>query len=77
VSEACERYNMAVEEFLGWQQTFGKYGLPGLRASCAGQYRDTMCPPSKTSKRNPKKCEAAFRKIARQNNGQEQNLDSI
>ena len=38
--EACERYNLTVWEFLSWQRAIQRYGVDGLRASRAQQYRD-------------------------------------
>lgn len=35
LEEACERYALTVEEFLGWQRNVERYGLPGLRATHA------------------------------------------
>jgi len=40
--EACQRYNLTVWEFLSWQRAIQKYGVDGLRASRAQQYRDAM-----------------------------------
>jgi hypothetical protein len=39
LEEACERYTLTVEEFLGWQQSIDRYGLPGLRATRIQHYR--------------------------------------
>ena len=39
LDEACERYALTVEEFLTWQRAIDKYGLPGLRATHAQEYR--------------------------------------
>lgn len=39
LEEACERYTLTVEEFLGWQKAIDQYGLPGLRATRVQQYR--------------------------------------
>jgi hypothetical protein len=33
LEEACDRYTLTVEEFLSWQQSIDRYGLPGLRAT--------------------------------------------
>ena len=40
LNEACERYNLTVWEFLSWQRAIQRYGVDGLRASRAQQYRD-------------------------------------
>ena len=37
--EACRRYGLTEEEFLGWQQKFETHGLPGLRSTRLQQYR--------------------------------------
>jgi hypothetical protein len=37
--EACIRYNLSVEEFLGWQRTIDRFGLPGLRTTRIQEYR--------------------------------------
>ena len=39
LEEACDRYTLTVEEFLGWQKAIDQYGLPGLRATRVQQYR--------------------------------------
>jgi Protein of unknown function (DUF1153) len=33
LDEACERYNLTVEEFLGWRLAINRFGLPGLMAT--------------------------------------------
>ena len=37
--EACERYKLTVDEFLSWQRSIDKHGLPGLRATRIQDYR--------------------------------------
>ena len=39
LEEACDRYQLTVEEFLGWQKAIDQFGLPGLRATRVQQYR--------------------------------------
>src|SRR6202011_3106147 len=39
VEEACERYKLTVDEFLSWQRSIDKHGLPGLRATRIQEYR--------------------------------------
>ena len=39
LEEACERYTLTVEEFLSWQRSIDRHGLPGLRATRVQQYR--------------------------------------
>jgi hypothetical protein len=39
LEEACNRYALTVEEFLSWQRAIDKYGLAGLRATHAQEYR--------------------------------------
>ncbi len=39
LEEACERYTLTVEEFLGWQAAIDRHGLAGLRATRVQQYR--------------------------------------
>jgi hypothetical protein len=39
LEEACDRYTLTLEEFLGWQKAIDQYGLPGLRATRVQQYR--------------------------------------
>ena len=41
LQEACERYNLSVEEFLAWQSAIDRYGVPGLRVTRLQIYRDT------------------------------------
>lgn len=39
LEEACERYNLSVEEFLSWQRMIDRHGLPGLRVTRIQEYR--------------------------------------
>lgn len=39
LEEACQRYTLTVEEFLGWQRSIDKHGLAGLRTTRVQQYR--------------------------------------
>ena len=39
IDEACERYNLSLEEFMGWQASIDKDGLAGLRTTRIQQYR--------------------------------------
>ena len=40
LEEACERYTLTVDEFLSWQRTLDRHGLPGLRATRVQDYRE-------------------------------------
>jgi hypothetical protein len=37
--DACNRYNLTVEEFIGWQRAVQLNGIPGLRVTRAQEYR--------------------------------------
>lgn len=39
VEEACARYNLSVEEYLSWQRSVERNGMPGLRVTRVQQYR--------------------------------------
>ncbi|NKB83496.1 DUF1153 domain-containing protein [Ochrobactrum grignonense] len=39
LEEACQRYTLTVEEFLGWQSSIDEHGLAGLRTTRIQQYR--------------------------------------
>jgi hypothetical protein len=39
LDEACERYRLTNEEFLGWQKSIDQHGLAGLRTTRIQQYR--------------------------------------
>ena len=39
VEEACERYNLSVEEFQSWQELIDAHGVRGLRATRVQIYR--------------------------------------
>ena len=41
LEEACKRYSLSVEEFLSWQRSIEKHGLPGLRVTRIQEYRHT------------------------------------
>jgi len=40
LGEACERYSLSVEEFLSWEHAIEAFGVEGLRATHAQEYRD-------------------------------------
>ena len=40
LEEACERYTLTIDEFLSWQRTLDRHGLPGLRATRVQDYRE-------------------------------------
>ncbi len=44
LEEACERYNLSVEEFLAWQRMIDRHGLPGLRVTRIQEYRQNDGP---------------------------------
>jgi uncharacterized protein DUF1153 len=39
LDEACSRYSLTNEEFLGWQKSIERHGLAGLRTTRLQQYR--------------------------------------
>ena len=39
LDEACTRYSLTNEEFLGWQASIDRYGMAGLRTTRIQQYR--------------------------------------
>jgi len=44
LEEACERYTLTVDEFLSWQRSIDRYGLPGLRTTRIQDYRPRGAP---------------------------------
>lgn len=40
VDEACERYELTVEEFVSWQRAVERSGIPGLRVTHTQRYRE-------------------------------------
>lgn len=40
IEEACQRYQLTLEEFASWQRAVERSGLPGLRVTRAQHYRD-------------------------------------
>ena len=40
LEDACEKYNLSVEEFLSWQRMIDRHGLPGLRVTRIQEYRE-------------------------------------
>jgi hypothetical protein len=40
LEEACLRYGLTNEECLSWQRAIEQHGIPGLRATRVGIYRD-------------------------------------
>jgi hypothetical protein len=41
IDEACELYNISVDEFIAWERDLDRYGVPGLRTTRYQIYRDT------------------------------------
>ena len=41
IEEACDLYNISVDEFLAWERDFDRYGVHGLRTTRYQIYRDT------------------------------------
>lgn len=41
IREACERYDLTLEEFASWQRAAEREGLPGLRVCRAQYHRDS------------------------------------
>ncbi|MCA1748091.1 MAG: DUF1153 domain-containing protein [Sphingomonadales bacterium] len=39
VDEACERYDLTVEEFASWQRAIDRSGMPGLRVTRIQHYK--------------------------------------
>ena len=39
LEEACQRYTLTVEEYLSWQRSIDRHGLPGLRTTRIQHYR--------------------------------------
>ena len=39
LDDACARYRLTNEEFLGWQKSIEQHGLAGLRTTRIQQYR--------------------------------------
>ena len=41
VENACQLYDLSVDEILAWERDIDRYGVPGLRATRLQIYRDT------------------------------------
>nr|WP_047168400.1 DUF1153 domain-containing protein [Sphingomonas sp. Y57] len=39
VDEVCDRYDLSVEEFAGWQRAVERSGMPGLRVTRIQHYK--------------------------------------
>ncbi|MGI9416680.1 MAG: DUF1153 domain-containing protein [Geminicoccaceae bacterium] len=39
LEEACKRYNLSTEEFIGWEAAIDKHGLGGLRVTRIQDFR--------------------------------------
>lgn len=39
MDDACARYSLTDEEFMGWQASIDKHGMAGLRTTRVQQYR--------------------------------------
>jgi uncharacterized protein DUF1153 len=44
VWDACERYDLSAEELADWERDLDQYGVPGLRTTRVGIYRQTSKP---------------------------------
>lgn len=42
LEEACDRYDLSVEEYLSWQRAIMEHGLPGLRTTRLQDYRSNQ-----------------------------------
>jgi hypothetical protein len=40
VEEACEHYNVSLEEFDGWRKAITRHGIQGLRTTQIKKYRE-------------------------------------
>ena len=40
IDEACERYDLTIEEFAAWQRAVDRSGMQGLRVTRLQHYRD-------------------------------------
>jgi transposase len=40
IEEACDRYQLTLEEFASWQRAVERSGMAGLRVTRAQHYRD-------------------------------------
>lgn len=49
VDGACQRYNLTLEEFLGWQRAIKRSGVKGLRMTLSQFYRETAAKSSQES----------------------------
>jgi hypothetical protein len=41
IEEACQLYNLSVDEFLAWERDIDRHGIHGLRTTRYQIYRDT------------------------------------
>ena len=48
LDEACERYQLSIEEFHAWQKAIDAHGVAGLRVTRPQIYRDA--PPTRSNK---------------------------
>lgn len=39
LEDACQRYRLTSDEFIGWQKAIDRWGMPGLRTTRIQQYR--------------------------------------
>ena len=42
IDEACDRYNLSIEEFASWQRAYDQLGMPALRATRVQYYREKL-----------------------------------
>ena len=42
IEQACERYNLTIDEYRAWERDFDSHGEPGLRSTRVGIYRKRL-----------------------------------
>ena len=56
IEEACDRYKLTVDEFLSWQRSIDKHGLPGPARDAHPGIPELSGRPSRLSMRRPAMC---------------------
>ena len=55
LDEACERYDLTVEEFRSWERVIDEHGVRGLRATRLGEIRKSNAAHGAASSIDPKR----------------------
>ena len=42
LEQACQRYDLSLEEYMSWERLIDQHGIPGLRVTRLQEYRESL-----------------------------------